>query len=80
MIRLLIVEDHPVVRAGLAQLLGTAEDIEIIGVAADGEEAVRPLRVTISPRRAGRSARRIGVIRNRVGIDATAARATARGS
>ena len=40
MIRVLLAEDHPVVRAGLEALLGTAEDVELVGAAADGEEAV----------------------------------------
>jgi DNA-binding NarL/FixJ family response regulator len=40
-IRVLLVEDHAVVRAGLAQLLGGAEGIEVVGAAADGAEAVK---------------------------------------
>jgi len=40
MIRVLLAEDHPVVRAGLEGLLGAAEDIELLGAAADGEQAV----------------------------------------
>ncbi|MCX5386464.1 response regulator transcription factor [Streptomyces sp. NBC_00083] len=36
-IRLLIVDDDPLVRAGLALMLGGAEDIEIVGEAADGD-------------------------------------------
>jgi DNA-binding NarL/FixJ family response regulator len=40
MIRVLLAEDHPVVRAGLEALLGSAEDVELVGAAADGEEAV----------------------------------------
>jgi DNA-binding NarL/FixJ family response regulator len=39
-IRILIVDDHAVVRRGLEQLLGTTSDMEVVGVAADGEEAV----------------------------------------
>lgn len=40
MIRLAIVEDHPVVRAGLERLLASEEDIEIVGTASDGAEAI----------------------------------------
>ena len=40
MIRVLIAEDHAVVRSGLERLLGTAPDIEVAGGAADGGEAV----------------------------------------
>jgi DNA-binding NarL/FixJ family response regulator len=39
-ISVLLVEDHAVVRAGLAQLLGGADGIEVVGAAADGAEAV----------------------------------------
>jgi DNA-binding NarL/FixJ family response regulator len=40
MIRLLIADDHAVVRTGLRQLVGTFEDVELVGEAANGEEAV----------------------------------------
>ncbi len=40
MIRVLLAEDHPVVRAGLVELLSGADDIEIVGAAEDGERAV----------------------------------------
>jgi DNA-binding NarL/FixJ family response regulator len=40
MIRIVIADDHAVVRAGLAQLLGTFPDVELVGTAADGAEAV----------------------------------------
>jgi len=39
-IRVLIVDDHAIVRAGLAQLLATTDDIELVGATADGQEAV----------------------------------------
>jgi len=39
-IRVLIVDDHAIVRTGLSQLLGTAGDIELVGAASDGAEAV----------------------------------------
>jgi DNA-binding NarL/FixJ family response regulator len=37
----LIADDHPIVRDGLALILATAADIEVVGEAADGEEALR---------------------------------------
>ena len=40
MIRLLIADDHAVVRTGLRQLVGTFDDVELVGEAANGEEAV----------------------------------------
>ncbi|HVD19995.1 MAG TPA: response regulator transcription factor [Propionibacteriaceae bacterium] len=40
-IRVVLADDHPVVRAGLAALLGSLHGIEVVGVAADGHEAVR---------------------------------------
>lgn len=41
MIRILVVDDHPVVRHGLVAMLGWEEDIEPVAEAADGLEAVR---------------------------------------
>jgi DNA-binding NarL/FixJ family response regulator len=40
MIRLLVVDDHAVVRAGLERLLASFDDVELVGLAEDGEEAV----------------------------------------
>jgi DNA-binding NarL/FixJ family response regulator len=40
MIRVLIVDDHPVVRSGLIGLLDVETDMIIVGEAADGEEAL----------------------------------------
>ncbi|RMB80647.1 response regulator transcription factor [Streptomyces shenzhenensis] len=37
-IRLLLVDDDPLVRAGLALMMGGADDIEIVGEASDGSE------------------------------------------
>ncbi|WP_167756876.1 response regulator [Leifsonia flava] len=41
MIRVVVADDHPIVRAGIVGLLATADDIEVVGEAADGEEAQR---------------------------------------
>ena len=41
MIRLLIADDHAVVRTGLQHLVGTFDDVELVGAVANGEEAVR---------------------------------------
>ena len=40
MIRVLIAEDHAVVRSGLERLLATTSEIDVVGAAADGAEAV----------------------------------------
>ncbi|MFM9366737.1 response regulator [Streptomyces sp. Da 82-17] len=40
MIRVLVAEDQSAVRAGLVLILGSAPDIEVVGEAVDGEEAV----------------------------------------
>jgi DNA-binding NarL/FixJ family response regulator len=40
MIRVLVVDDHPVLRSGLAQLLGQAEGVELVGLAAEGSAGV----------------------------------------
>ncbi|GAK41393.1 response regulator transcription factor [Paenibacillus urinalis] len=40
MIRIVIVDDHVVVRSGLSALLNGKHDIEVIGDAADGDEAI----------------------------------------
>jgi DNA-binding NarL/FixJ family response regulator len=39
-IRILVVEDNALVREGLQQLLGTTEDLQVVGVACDGGEAI----------------------------------------
>ena len=40
MIRLLVVDDHPVVRAGMVAVLGEESDFEVVGEAANGAEAL----------------------------------------
>ena len=44
MIRVLLVDDDELVRAGLAMILDAAEDIEVVGEAATGSEAVQVVR------------------------------------
>ena len=43
-IRVVLVDDHAVVRSGLAQLLSGAADIEVVGQAGDGADAVDVVR------------------------------------
>lgn len=40
-IRIVIADDHPLIRQGLAAVLGSRSDIKIVGEARNGEEAVR---------------------------------------
>ena len=40
MIRVLVVDDQRVVRDGLAMLVGLIDDVEVVGAAADGREAI----------------------------------------
>jgi two-component system, NarL family, response regulator DevR len=41
MIRILVVDDHPVVREGIVAILAAEPDFEVIGQAANGEQAIR---------------------------------------
>jgi DNA-binding NarL/FixJ family response regulator len=43
-IRVVVVDDQPLVRAGLVTILGTAGDIEVVGEADDGESGVALVR------------------------------------
>jgi DNA-binding NarL/FixJ family response regulator len=45
-IRVLLADDHQLVRSGLAALLAGTEDIEVVGTAANGVEAVEMARAT----------------------------------
>ncbi len=40
MIRLLVVDDHPVVRAGMVAVLGEEDDLQVVGEAGNGAEAL----------------------------------------
>ena len=40
-VRVILADDHPVVRAGLAALLDSLPDVEVVAVAADGRMAVK---------------------------------------
>jgi DNA-binding NarL/FixJ family response regulator len=46
LIRILIVDDHPVVRDGIRAMLSTQADFQVVGEASDGEEAVRRIAMT----------------------------------
>jgi CheY-like chemotaxis protein len=46
-IRIVIADDHPIFRSGLAQLLKTEEHINIVGEAANGEKALAIIRETL---------------------------------
>ena len=43
-IRVLICDDHPIVRQGLQTFLDLQEDMEVVGEASDGEEAIAKAR------------------------------------
>lgn len=40
MIRVIVVDDHPVVCAGMARLIANEDDIEVVATALDGEKAI----------------------------------------
>jgi DNA-binding NarL/FixJ family response regulator len=46
MIRVLLADDHGVIRDGLGRLISALDDIELVGVAVDGEDAVARSRET----------------------------------
>ena len=43
-IRVLVVDDSAFVRQAVERMLGTAADIEVVGIAADGEEGLEKAR------------------------------------
>jgi DNA-binding NarL/FixJ family response regulator len=44
MIRVVLADDHTIVREGLKQLLGAAGDLQVVGEASDGHEALKAVR------------------------------------
>ena len=44
MIRILAVDDHPLLRDGIAALIGSEEDMELVGEASNGREAIEQFR------------------------------------
>ena len=44
MIRILAVDDHPLLREGIAALIGSEEDMELVGEASTGREAIQLFR------------------------------------
>ncbi len=46
MIKVLLVDDHQLVRAGIRRILDDAEDIEVCGEAGSGEEALKQVKQT----------------------------------
>ena len=45
-VRVLVVDDHPIVRSGLTGMLAVTDDIEVVGEAGDGEEALALVEAT----------------------------------
>lgn len=45
-LKILVVDDHPVVRTGLIQIIADGESLEVVGEAGGGEEALRLLDTT----------------------------------
>src|SRR5579871_4555327 len=45
-IRIMVVDDHPLLREGVAALIETEPDLELVSMAADGREAIEQFRTT----------------------------------
>jgi len=45
-IRIMVVDDHPLLREGVAALIATEPDLQLVAVAADGREAIEQFRAT----------------------------------
>jgi two-component system invasion response regulator UvrY len=44
MIRVITVDDHPVVRRGLKQIVAAEQDMQVVGEAENAREAIRVIR------------------------------------
>ncbi|MFC7432037.1 MULTISPECIES: response regulator [unclassified Agrococcus] len=75
MIRVLVADDQPLARAGMAALLAAEPDVDIVGVAEDGDEALR-LALELRPDVACLDVRMPG----RTGIEVTRALSSAEGA
>jgi two-component system invasion response regulator UvrY len=47
MIRVIIVDDHPVVRRGLKEIIAVEQDMQVVGEAENAQEAIRVIRRTV---------------------------------
>ena len=57
MIRILLADDQALIRSGIRSLLDAEDDIEVVGEAVDGREAVALAAELYGPRPAGAGAR-----------------------
>ena len=48
MIRVVLADDHGVIRDGLGRLISALDDVELVGMAADGAEAIKQARLHLS--------------------------------
>ena len=55
MIRVVVVDDQPVVRSGIVRILGPDDGFEVVAECGDGDEVVPPSPSTPRPRPDGRS-------------------------